>query len=489
MSLSRRDFLRLAGLIAGGATVGAACAPLYGEFSGAYGDPDPLPRFGGETFRGLSRMTFGPTALELAHAEDIGLGAWVEEQLAFESVEDGASDVLMRRYDVLGMEASALEGRDRSEVLGQLRAATLQRQMYSRRQLFERVVAFWTDHFNIAVDKGDCWYLKVVDDREVVRPHALGRFEDLLMASARSPAMLVYLDNQVNKAGAPNENYARELMELHTLGVDGGYSQGDVMELARCLTGWTVKDHFWKGEFTFDPELHDPGTKSPLGMKVKPAGEHEAERVLKHLAHAEATADHIAFKLVRRFVNDHPENERSLVNDVAKTFHRTGGDLQAVMRKLLLDGLVPRADGLAPKFKRPVDLVTAALRALGADSDGGGALQDHLAAMGQSPFAWPMPDGPPDTSRAWRGNLMPRWQFALQLARGEIEGTKLDWEALRKGTSESAVDGLARRLLGERADGGLLQAVAEAGAGVESDEEHFSLIVAGLVASPAFQWR
>src|SRR4030067_3565361 len=123
------------------------------------------------------------------------------------------------------------------------------------------MVEFWTDHFNIAIDKGECWLLKTIDDREVIRSHALGNFRDLLWASAHSPAMLVYLDNQANLKGAPNENYARELMELHTLGVDGGYGQTDVMELSRSLTGWSVRDHFWLGEFVFRRENDDTGDK------------------------------------------------------------------------------------------------------------------------------------------------------------------------------------------------------------------------------------
>ncbi len=140
------------------------------------------------------------------------------------------------------------------------------------------MVEFWTDHFNIYVAKGDCWFLKVVDDREVVRKHALGNFRDLLLASAHSPAMLVYLDNQANEKAAPNENYGREVMELHTLGVGSGYTQEDVMQLARCLTGWGVKRNFWRGQFQFDPDQHAGGTKKVLGQVIQPGGRRRGRR-------------------------------------------------------------------------------------------------------------------------------------------------------------------------------------------------------------------
>ncbi len=158
----------------------------------------------------------------------------------------------LRNLDLISRKADELDGFKKEQVIAGLRQATLLRQVYSRNQLYEMMVEFWGDHFNISMEKGVGWLLKIVDDREVIRPHALGEFRELLGASAHSPSMLVYLDNQANDYQAPNENYARELLELHTLGVDGGYTQADVMELARCLTGWTVKEHFWRGELTFN---------------------------------------------------------------------------------------------------------------------------------------------------------------------------------------------------------------------------------------------
>lgn len=291
MSLSRRDFVRLAGLVSAAA---GACSPLYRHLSGAPAPVGPPAAADGRAYRALGRAAFGPSSVEWERIDEIGLGGWVEEQLAQDPPGRDPAQILLRPLDVLKMDASGLDAVEKGDALEQLRAGTLLRQTYSSRQLYERMVEFWTDHFNIYVEKGECWQLKVVDDREVIRRHALGNFEELLLASAHSPAMLIYLDNQANEASAPNENYAREVMELHTLGVDGGYSQQDVMELARCLTGWSVKDHFWKGQFVFKPDLHDKGDKVVLGERIEPAGEQEAVRVLRRLSEHHSTAEFLA---------------------------------------------------------------------------------------------------------------------------------------------------------------------------------------------------
>src|SRR5688572_27691496 len=291
MTLSRRDFLKLSGLVAT-STALSACSPSI--FQRVAGKPSLLAwaPLNGVDFLALNRLSFGLRTAERARFEQIGLQAWVEEQLAPESIDDFDCDLQLKSFDTLTMKAQDLadlsnklfEELDKQTIPDELRRATLLRQVYSRRQLFEVMAEFWSDHFNITTEKGDCYYLKTVDDREVIRKHALGSFRDLLWASAHSPAMLVYLDNQVNHKGAPNENYARELMELHTLGVQGGYSQQDVMELARALTGWTVKPNFWRGQFKFDAGQHDPGLKRVLGLTLEPAGQAEAEQVLEVLA-------------------------------------------------------------------------------------------------------------------------------------------------------------------------------------------------------------
>jgi uncharacterized protein (DUF1800 family) len=494
--ISRRRFLQLSGLVAAAATA-SACAPAYRGLAGEPRVIEAWPSGDADVFAALSRLTFGPRADERARAAEIGLAAWIEEQLAPETIDDFGTNLQLRRFPTLTMKAHELhdwsdklfDDQDRAMAPDELRQATLLRQVYSRRQLYEVMAEFWTDHFNISVDKGDCFYLKTVDDRDVIRPHALGRFHDLVWASAHSPAMLVYLDQHVSDRTHPNENYARELMELHTLGVDGGYTQQDVMELARCLTGWTVKESWWRGTFTFNPDRHDDGVKTVLGLTLEPAGQAEAERVIEQLAVHPSTARFVSRKLAWRLLG--PDAPGELIENAGRAFLKSGGDLRAVLRVLLLDGLAGGGATLAAKFKRPVNFVASALRQLNAATDAGPALHDLLGRMGQPYFAWPTPDGYPDRTEAWQGNLLPRWQFALALAQGQIEGTTIDLPALLTAAAVDspapAADRLGALLLGAplptAARDGVLRALDGAG------DDAPRILAAGLVASPAFQWR
>lgn len=493
MTLSRRDFLRLGALVTASAAL-SSCAPVYRRLAGDLPAVRWNPLSAGD-FLALNRLTFGPRVEERARFAEIGLQAWIEEQLAFESINDFDVEFQLAPFKTLTMAANELEAisnelfenYNREKVPNELRQGTLVRQLYSKRQLYEVMVEFWSDHFNIFVEKGNCFYLKTVDDREVIRRHALGSFHDLAWASAHSPAMMTYLDNQANHKGAPNENYARELMELHTLGVEGGYSQKDVMELARCLTGWNVKEHFWLGDFVFREDLHDTGTKNVLGTSIANAGIKEAEQVIEMLVTHPSAAHFISTKLTRRFIADEPPQQ--IIQKAAQTFLDTKGDIKSVLRVILLDGL-PLAQ---PKYKRPVNFVLSALRMLNVETDGA-ALHDHLLRMGQLHFNWPTPDGYPDRSEAWQGNLMPRWQFAFELIRDEIKGTKHNLRALMDVSSSGSlggdVDSLASLLLdaplAPLARDELIDSVRSAGA---TDEEALQIIAAGLIASPAFQWR
>jgi hypothetical protein len=490
MHLSRRDFLKLTGLVAA-STALVSCRPLY-ELVG----DQPLtdwPPLSPADFRALNRLTFGARPAERARVAEIGLQAWVEEQLAPDSIDDFACSLRLRNLDTLGMTGQQLfdlsnklfDDIDRETVPTQLRQGTLLRQVYSKRQLYEVLVEFWNDHFNIATDKGDCYYLKTVDDREVARAHAFGSFRDLLWASTHSPAMLTYLDNQANHKGAPNENYARELLELHTLSVRGGYSQSDVMELARCLTGWIVKEHFWRGQFTFNGEQHDSGEKMVLAARIAPGGQGEAESIVERLAQHPSAAQFIVEKLARRFLADDPPAE--IVQKAVLAFENSTGDIRATLRVLLLDGL-PLAK---EKYRRPVNFVAASLRMLNAESDCGSTVQDYLLRMGQVPFNWPTPDGYPDHARAWQGNLMPRWQFAFALARNELAKTEVDLPALFAASgSDNPLDAFANLLLGSPLPAGdrdaLLANLHTAGA---ADAELLPILAGGLLACPAFQWR
>jgi uncharacterized protein (DUF1800 family) len=510
--ISRRLFLRLAAVLATGSAV-ASCAPaalvsgpaaagrraLASRLDG--GDPPDWlaqlrllqpPDVLLEQFRQLNRLTYGPTPAERLWVAQNGIHAWIEQQLDHTAIADAACELRLQPLGLLDLSAQEIadlgdkifDDLDRAAAPAQLRQAALLRQVYSQRQLYEQMVEFWGDHFNISVDKGDCWFLKLVDDREVSRAHALGNFAELLWASAHSPAMLVYLDNQANQRGAPNENYARELLELHTLGIDGGYTQTDIMELARALTGWSVKEHFWRGQFAFTPETHDDGNKTVLGEAIPAAGQAEVEGVLQRLAEHPSTASFVARKLARRFIADDPP--AALIERAAAAFTRSRGDIQAALRPLLLDGLA----GMQPKYKRPVNFVASALRQIGAQTDGGPALHDALMQMGQLPFAWPNPDGFPDRSAAWQGSLAPRWRFAIQLAGGEIPGSGGMALQAAAGNPAALLDELVTRLLGAPLPKAQTQALLEIFS--EDSPEPPALaagLAAALLASPGFQWR
>jgi uncharacterized protein (DUF1800 family) len=365
------------------------------------------------------------------------------------------------------------------------------RAVLSERQLFEVMVQFWSDHFNIDPSKGDAKWLKVADDREVIRKHALGKFPEMLRASALSPAMLWYLDGRVNRRenwkDKPNENYARELLELHTLGVHGGYTQQDVMEVARCLTGWTVRalnhePYLEIGKVEFKLDKHDCANKEVLGHEIPaiPAGlnkeareqlgQKELDRVLEIVTQHPSTAKHIATKLCRRFIADDPP--ASAVIAVADAFAQSRGDIRETLRALFATKEFWSLRG--NKFKRPFNFVASTLRATGADTDAGLQIIDYLRRMGHAPFNYPTPDGYPEQAAPWMGTLLWRWNFALSVSENKIEGTKINFEKLQKNAGGDL--GLISHLLGRKPIAEELQAYHESGAGL-----------ALTLASPAFQ--
>jgi hypothetical protein len=417
----------------------------------------------GELWTLLSRTTFGPTQQEFAAASAAGYEAWVEYQLAPEAIDDSQIEGLIANAlptvgqtigQILGAVAA---GGNQGLAATELTVATLLRQLYSPRQLFEVMVEFWTNHFNVFILDGNARYYKTVDDREVIRRHAMGRFGDLLRASARSPAMLFYLDNFLNVASGPQENYARELLELHTLGVDGGYTEDDVRDVARAFTGWTFTPYRpQNGQndvvFTFNRAVHDVGPKRVLGIDLPPGrGIEDGEQVLDILVSHPATARFIATKLVRRFVSDQPP--ASLVDRVAATYRQTGGDIRAMLRTILLSGEF-RASG-DHKFKRPVEYVVSSLRVLGATVSGNWtrSLTDALAALGQPHFQWAAPNGYPDVAGYWISSaaMLSRWNHALALGNGTLTGISVDVSALLGSppprTPADLVDRLVQRVL------------------------------------------
>lgn len=432
MSISRRDFLRLGGLTAVAASA-SACSAVGRELSKR---DLPTTLFEVETvptnpiLRLLNRAGYGPTPGEVTRVQQMGFAAYLEEQLAPEAIEDTAVDILIRNFSSYQMDPTQLVEIEQRDALFDLIGSTFIRAVYSKKQLYEAMVEFWSDHFNIYVQKVDLMpMLKILDDRDTIRPHALGKFRDLLWASAKSPAMLVYLDNIKNEKSAPNENYARELMELHTLGVDGGYAQNDVQELARALTGWTVgKRGRNVGKVIFQPDHHDDGQKTILGHTL-PAGQGEADldQVLEILLTHPATAYFIATKLVRRFVADDPPP--ALVEQVAQTFVQTDGDIKSMLQTLFLS---PEFANAPPKLKRPFSFMVSTLRVLQADIrlGRGRELGRWMQQLGQPLFHWPPPNGYPDISAAWTANLLPRWNFTLAILHNSMDTSSVPLEKL-----------------------------------------------------------
>ncbi|MDX2175926.1 MAG: DUF1800 domain-containing protein [Candidatus Sumerlaeia bacterium] len=330
-------------------------------------------------------------------------------------------------------------------LLAELVGATVARAAASERQLFEVMVQFWSDHFNIDPTKEDCRWTKAADDRDTIRAHALGDFGDMLRASALSPAMLWYLDGQANRAAAPadkpNENYARELLELHTLGVDGGYTQRDVMEAARCLTGWTAHPlkPFKTGKVEFVPALHDDGEKVVLGRRIEArGGPGDLDQLLDIVKNHPSTARNIARKLCVRFVADEPSG--ALVAEVAREFLRTAGSIRATLAALL--GHQEFLSSRSCKFKLPFHFVVSSLRATGARTDGGEGLVRFLQRMGHTPFHYGTPDGYPQEPHPWLGTMLWRWNFAAALAEDRIKGTRARTDAV------AALHGGAEHALG-----------------------------------------
>ena len=440
--MRRREFL-----VAGGAGLfAAACRPA--RLIGIDSEVAPSLPFGAPTADEidlashlLNRCTFGARPGDRESLLSLGSTAWIETQLNPERIEDTEGERVLHRFPTLQEPAGELYEYKPHVLLRELVRSTILRAAFSRRQLGEVMVEFWSDHFNIDIGKGDCAWLKVADDREVIRAHALGRFPDLLRASALSPAMLWYLDGRVNRRARPeerpNENYARELLELHTLGVHGGYTQGDVMEVARCLTGWTVRPRtgFGKGRVEFHAHEHDDGAKTVLGQRIAASGgERDLHDLLDLLVSHPMTSRHIANKLCRRFIADEPPE--TAVAAVADTFRTSGGDIRQTLRTLLTRAEFVGARGT--KLKRPFHYLVSALRTTDALTDGALVLSDFLTSMGHAPFQYPTPEGYAAGAVMWERTLIWRWKFAAALAANRVEGTWVD------------VDGLIRRAGGER---------------------------------------
>ena len=347
-------------------------------------------------------------------------------------------------------------------VVSDLQRGKFLRAVYSERQLYEVMVDFWENHFSIFANKDADRYLLTSFDRDTVRPFAMGRFRDLLGATAHSPAMLYYLDNWRSSVlrpypatkdraagadGGVNENYARELMELHTLGVDGGYTQKDVQEVARCFTGWTIHKPNEIGLFLYRPGLHDNGDKVVLGKKIPASGGiADGERVLDLLATHPSTARFIATKLARRFISDQPPP--AVVDRAAAVFLKTDGSIRETLRAIITSPEFFSPAAYRAKLRSPLEYTVAAMRALNTQTDADRSVIDTIARMGQPLFSRITPDGYSDSADQWMssGAMVTRFNFAGALATNRIKGTKLDLTALLAGTDQADRNAVAAKL-------------------------------------------
>jgi uncharacterized protein (DUF1800 family) len=398
------------------------------------------------------------------------------EQVAFaDSLRKGKGQEFLEGLDPRQKEVLQAMNNPPAVVVDELSQAKLLRAVYSERQLEEVMTDFWFNHFNVFIGKGPERLLVTNYEQAVIRPHALGKFEDLLVATAKSPAMQFYLDNWLSvgpnspqaegalrrpavrygpygrprvrrgpnpggkkKNSGLNENYGRELLELHTLSVNGGYSQRDVTEVAKVFTGWTIGKPFDGMSFRYDPYMHEPGPKFVLGHRIKPKGEDEGREVLHMLATSPQTAHFISLKLAQRFVSDDPPP--ALVDRITKTFQKKKGDIREVLSTLFHS---PEfwADGTyRAKVKTPLEFVASAVRATGASVDDALPLVRQLNNMGMPLYGAQPPTGYSMKAETWVSSaaLLNRMNFALALTSGKVRGVKLDPVQLAGGPTPPA---------------------------------------------------
>lgn len=478
----------------------------------------------------LSRLAYGPRPGDVERVASIGVDAWLDEQLAladdagvgarlsrYPTVGLSAREVYQESYERTPQDASPEERRRIREKLYQPRnellRATAMRAVYGEKQVAEVMADFWRNHFNVSYTKGGPAFQLITEwDEEVIRRHALGSFAELLVASAHHPAMLHYLDNAVSRrppsdqelaelerrvrratgsreAGASaadlaqqrglNENYARELLELHTLGVDNGYKQDDVVALAEILTGWT-----WRGGaegewgFHFNAGMHVQGSKRFLQQRIQGEplqGKEEGDEVLELLAGHKRTAEFIATKLCRQLVRDAPP--RKLISAVAATLRKQGGDVVAAIRTLLARPEFWEPETIRAKFKTPQEFVYSAVRVTGARVTDWDELIRRMTSMNQPIYHCDDPTGWYDTAEAWLdpGILAQRWQFAIDLAGDRIDGVRLPADFFADVSNDVPVGEWSDRLVAR---------LLPAGVGVRTQYAFDNAIAQDLLADP-----
>jgi len=416
-------------------------------------------------FHALNRLAYGARPAEADSVARFGVMRWIERQLDPDHVSDDHLGDREREFKILDYNRADLAGRYRDatrerqrlqreagatgdstrmrdarpmqefrELGGELQQLAIVRAALSERQLREVMVDFWTNHFNVFVGKGADRFLLPSYIEETIRPRALGRFEDLLIATAQSPAMLFYLDNarSVAPGSEPprmrrfepnrmprgiNENYARELLELHTLGVDGGYAQQDIIEVARIFTGWSIEPPERGSGFVFRDWAHDRGEKHVFGLTFNDDGKDEGIRLLKFLASQHATMHHVSAKLCARFVADDPPD--GCIDAAVAAWQKTGGDMRAVLRAIFISPDFWSAQAVRSKVKTPFEFVVSAVRATGVEPDDTPRLAQLVARLGEPLYQQPAPTGYAETEAHWvnSGALLARMNAAIGIAK------------------------------------------------------------------------
>ena len=421
-----------------------------------------------QTIHALNRMAFGPQPGQVERVSKMGWKKWAERQLEPESIDDGELDkrlkennpsLFMGSHEIeqnympprlskeeqknLSAEERQKLNKKRNQLRGKLGneliSSVIVRAAQSERQFQEVIVEFWRNHLNVYLPK--VRYAATHYEQSVIRKHAFGKFDELIMASAKHPAMLIYLDNHISKSSGLNENYARELMELHTLGVDNHYTQEDVVELARVLTGWTCGrkkdgDGLNTYGFIFNPRFHDKNPAKIVGLEIEgDGGLGDGEKIVLHLARHKGTAQYVSTKLCRYLVSDNPSQE--LIDRVTQVFLKTNGDLRKVYRAIIFSDEFIMREHFKTKFKTPFEFVISWLRAANAPVKQTGTIARTLTEMGQPIYMCDVPTGYSDQAEAWLdpGVMAYRWEYSVKYTqvldkRGAVSPQVESWKKL-----------------------------------------------------------
>jgi uncharacterized protein (DUF1800 family) len=555
----------------------------------------------------MNRLAYGPRPGDVERIRQMGLEKWIEQQLHPESIDDQALSQRLQRYPTLGMsskhlleefprpqQAAKQQGITKQEaqeqlkskqqtaesqiivtgndnldkaqqqlakiqgpnrIIAELSMAKVDRAIYSDRQLEAVMEDFWFNHFNVFANKGDDRWLLTSYERDAIRPHTMGKFQDLLIATAKSPAMLFFLDNYLSAdpaavarqeaernmrraryqgsfAGgsmptpgtfpgtatgptpttatvAPkkperglNENYGREVMELHTVGVDGGYTQQDVIQMAECLTGWTIHEPRRDPQFFFDQKIHAQGKKIVMGRTFNYGGEKDGEEALKMLASRPATAKFISIELAQHFVSDNPPP--ALVERMAKSFESSNGDIRAALKTMIYSPEFWSKDAYRAKVKTPFELVASTARALNAEVTITLPLVQWVGRMGEPLYLCQPPTGYSDKSETWvnTGALLSRLNFALAFAADKMGGATVDLKSTLGDEASRDPNATLARSVQEFLDGQIGQSTQDtlqarlkdpqilpASADDPVKEVNEGLIVGLVLGTPEFQRR